>query len=193
MDATPAPTATAIAASSPSPTFSALLPTRAPLTSTGAGEFVADCLAIRIRVVAPPRLMANPGACQGNSLFLTPNIAASDTEFLTVFRYANDARGGTIAGWADILDSIRRIDATSGDTAWSADDQPTARRASGRDGFIGTFARTDKGGVRYVGIVWAGQVGADTVAILLQGLPAARATLDADMARVLETIDLDAE
>lgn len=132
--AMPAPTMTATVA--PSPTLPAILSAASvPLPPPGAGEFFADCPAIRIRIIVLPRLMANPGACQGNSLFLTPNIATPDTEFLTVFRYADDARGGTAAGWADILDAIRRIDATSGDTAWSADDQPTMRRAGARDGF----------------------------------------------------------
>ncbi len=106
--------------------------------------------------------------CQGRSLFLTPNITVTEVEFLTVFRYADDPRGQDAAGWSDVLEGFRRTDAASGDTAWSADSQPTPQVARGYTGFIGRFLRTDKGGVRYAGTLWAGQAGPDTVAILLQ-------------------------
>ena len=68
----------------------------------------------------------------------------------------------------------------------------TPQAAQGYAGFIGRFARTDKGGVRYAGTLWAGPVAADTVAVLLQGAAGQRPTLDADMAQVLRTIDMDA-
>ncbi len=156
------------------------------------GSFVAFCAAIRVRLLAPPRLMPEAGMCQGNSLFLIPNIAATDVEYLTVFRYTGDARGQTAAGWGAILEDFHGLDTKSGDTAWSADSQPTPQAAQGYAGFIGRFARTDKGGVRYAGTLWAGPVAADTVAVLLQGAAGQRPTLDADMAQVLRTIDMDA-
>ena len=132
--------------------------------------------------------------CQGNSLFLVPNIVAATTEFLTIFRYANDARGQSAMGWADVLEGFHATDTASGDVAWSADSQPTTQATvQGNAGYIGQFTRTDKGGKRYAGTLWTGAAGADTVAILLQGSIDQRTTLDADMAQVLRTIDLNAQ
>jgi hypothetical protein len=158
------------------------------------GSFVAFCPAIRVRFMAPPGLMQAPSMCQGNSLFLIPNVIATTVEFLTIFRYANDARGQSAAGWADVLEGFHSTDTASGDVAWSADSQPTGQAtAQGAAGYIGQFTRTDKGGKRYAGTLWTGAAGADTVAILLQGSSDQRAMLDADMAQVLRTIDLDAQ
>jgi len=163
-----------------------------PAPSSETGSFVAFCDSIHVRLTAPPRLMPDVGVCQGNSLFLTPNITAPGVEFLTIFRYAGDPRGQDATGWSNVLEGFHRTDAASGDTAWSADSQPTAQAVRGYAGFIGRFARTDKGGVSYAGTLWTGQAGTDTVAILLQGSAEQRTTLDADMMRVLQTIDLDA-
>ncbi len=165
-----------------------------PSSTSEPGSFVAFCADIHTRLLAPPRLMQGPSMCQGNSLFLIPNIMAATTEFLTVFRYANDPRGQTATGWADVLEGFHTTDTASGDVAWSADSQPTARAtAQGTAGFIGQFTRTDKGGKRYAWTLWTGEAGADTVAILLQGGSDQRATLDADMAQVLRTVDLNAQ
>lgn len=184
--ATPATTLTPASASRP---IAATLP-----STPEPGAFTAFCAAIHIRVIAPPRLMQGAGMCQGNSLFLVPSIAvATGTEFLTVFRYADDPRGQAATGWGDVLESFRSIDAKSGDTAWSADSQPIPQMARGYAGFLGRFTRTDKSGVRYAGALWTGQVGADTVAILFQGSAEQRATLDSDMAQVLRTIDMEAQ
>jgi hypothetical protein len=186
---TPAPISSIpVTPSAASPPIGATL----PASSAEAGTFAVFCDAIHVRIQAPPRLMQSEGACQGNNLFLTPNISATEVEFLTIFRYAGDPRGQDAAGWSDVLEGFHRTDTASGDTAWSADGQPTPQAARGYAGFLGRFARTDKGGVQYAGALWTGQAGADTVAILFQGAAAQRATLDADMAQVLRTIDLDA-
>ncbi len=132
--------------------------------------------------------------CQQNSLFLIPNIATpAGVEFLTVFRYSGDMRGANAAGWSAVLESFHGIDTASGDTAWNAPTQPTPQTVQGTPGYIGNFARTDKGGMRYTGTLWTGQVGADTVAILGQGSADQQANLDSDMAQILRTIELDAQ
>lgn len=131
--------------------------------------------------------------CQQNSLFLIPNITdTTASEFLTVFRYTGDMRGASAAGWSGVLETFHGIDTASGDTAWSAATQPAPQAVQGTPGFIGNFARTDKGGMRYTGTLWTGQVGADTVAILGQGSADQQASLDGDMAQILRTIELDA-
>lgn len=94
---------------------------------------------------------------------------------------------------ADVLEGFHRTDTASGDTAWSADSQPSPQTAPGASGFIGHFTRTDKGGMRYAGTLWVGQVGGDTVAILGQGSAQQQARLDADIAQVLRTLDLNAQ
>jgi hypothetical protein len=188
------PTTTVTVAGTPSAAPTVAQPTAAATAPGGeAGSFVAFCPAIRVRVLAPPRLMQIPSTCQGNSLFLTPNIVAPKPEFLTVFRYTGDGRGQTATGWADLLEEYHRTDTASGDVAWGADGQPTPRQTGqGTPGFIGQFTRTDKGGVRYAGTLWTGAVGPDTVAILLQGASDQRAALDADMAQILRTVELNA-
>ena len=184
----PASSIPAASATTPQPGGS---PLAAPLPP---GSFSAFCPAIHVRVLAPPRVMQDESACLGNTLFLTTNITDdSGVEFFTVFRYANDARGQTATGWANILESFRMIDAKSGDTAWSAASAPTPQAAQGMMGFSGPFTRTDKGGVRYAASLWAGAIGDETIVILGQGSVERRAILESDMGQILRTIDLNAQ
>jgi hypothetical protein len=158
------------------------------------GSFLAFCPAIHVRFLAPPHVMQDSTSCEAKSYFLATNIADSTVvEFLSVFRYAGDARGASAEGWQNILDAFRAIDATSGDTAWSAVATPTPQIVQGHPGFVGQFARTDKGGVRYSGTLWAGAVGEDTIVILDQGSPQRQVILDADFAQVLRTMEMDAQ
>jgi hypothetical protein len=165
-----------------------------PSASPQAGSFVAFCPAIHVRFMAPPAVMQSANTCQDNSLFLTTNIVSdAGVEYLTVFRYASDARGQSAAGWKDVLAGFHRTDTASGDVAWSEDDQPVPQAAPGSAGFIGHFTRTDKGGTRYAGALWTGAAGSDTVAILGQASAAQRAQLDRDMAQILRTADFNAQ
>jgi hypothetical protein len=159
-----------------------------------AGSFVAFCASIHVRLLAPPAVMQETDSCRANTLFLVTNIA-SDTgvEYMTVFRYANDTRGQNAAGWSDVLEGFHALDTKSGDTAWSADSAPSAQAAQSTSGFLGRFTRTDKGGVRYAGVLWTGMAGSDTIAILGQADARQQARLDTDMAQVLRTLDVNAQ
>lgn len=163
-------------------------------TAPQPGSFTAFCPAIRVRFLAPPRVMNDPNACQRDNLFLSTNITyAAGVEYLTIFRYTGDARGATADGWQQIEDAIHATDTASGDTAWSATAPPMPRTAQGSPGFIGQFLRTDKGSTRYTGTLWAGAVGGDTIVVLGQASADQQATLDGDIAQVLQTIDMNAQ